>query len=241
MFEEFVLTLVRIRRGYDAVLLSFLFAITTSQVGRVVPAWVNFLAKCFRPLVKWPSRQHVKENLPKSFAGFPQTRVIIDCAEFFVEKAFRPSAQRATWSTYKHSNTFKLLVGIMPSGAITFVSKLYSGSISDQSIVQKSGFLDKLENGDDVMADRGFNIRHHVLPKGATLNIPSFTYGKRLSSKAIKRSRKIAQVRIHVERAIRRMKTFRILSGVIPIRFRFQLNQVITIVTVLCNLQERLA
>ena len=85
------------------------------------------------------------------------------------------------------------------------------------------------------MADRGFNIRHLVLPKGATLNIPSFTYGKRLKTKAIKRSRKLARVRIHVERAIRRMKTFRILSGVIPIRLRFQLNQIITIVTVLCN------
>ena len=241
LFEEFVLTLVRIRRGYDVVLLSFLFGITTSQVGRVVPAWVNFLAKCLRPLIKWPSRKHVQENLPKSFTEFPRTRVIIDCTEIFVEKAFRPSAQRATWSSYKHSNTFKLLVGIMPSGAITFVSKLYSGSISDQKIVEKSGMIDNLENGDDVMADRGFNIRHLVLPKGATLNIPSFTYGKRLSTKAIKRSRKIARVRIHVERAIRRMKTFRILSGVIPIRLRFQLNQIITIVTVLCNLQDRLA
>ena len=66
--------------------------------------------------------------------------------EIFVEKAFRPSAQRATWSSYKHSNTFKLLVGIMPSGAITFVSKLYSGSISDQKIVEKSGMIDNLEN-----------------------------------------------------------------------------------------------
>ena len=73
----------------------------------------------------------------------------------------------------------------MPSGAITFVSKLYSGSISDQKIVEKSGMIDNLENGDDVMADRGFNIRHLVLPKGATLNIPSLTYGKRLITKAI--------------------------------------------------------
>ena len=129
----------------------------------------------------------------------------------------------------------------MPSGAITFISKLYSGCISDQNIVEKSGFLDYINPNDDVMADRGFNIRHLLLPKGATLNIPSFTHGNRLSKKAVKRSRKIATVRIHVERAIRRMKTFRILCGIIPIKLRFQLDQIITIVAVLCNLQNKLA
>jgi hypothetical protein len=91
------------------------------------------------------------------------------------------------------------------------------------------------------MADRGFHIRHPLLPRGATLNMPSFTHGKPLSKKAVARSRKIATVRIHVERAIRRMKTFRILSGIIPIRLRFQLDQIITVVCVLCNLQKKLA
>jgi hypothetical protein len=57
---------------------------------------------------------------------------------------FRPKAQRTTWSNYKHANTFKLLVGIVPTGTITFISKLYSGSISDQAIVNESGFLDKV-------------------------------------------------------------------------------------------------
>ena len=40
-----------------------------------------------------------------------------------------------------------------------FVSKLYSGSISDREIVNVSGFLDKLNPGDAVMADKGFSIQ----------------------------------------------------------------------------------
>ena len=239
-FEEFCLTLVRIRRGYDVALLSHLFGIAKSHVCRILPSWINFLAQCFKPLIKWPSQDIVKANLPHTFKRYPRTRVIIDCTEIYVEKAFRPAAQRATWSSYKHANTFKLLVGIMPSGGITFLSKLYSGAISDQAIVKQSKFCEKLEEGDDVMADRGFNIRHLVLKKKATLNMPSFSYGKGLSSKAVKRSRSIASVRIHVERAIGRMKTFRILSGIIPIKLRFQLNQIITIIAALCNLQDRL-
>jgi len=128
----------------------------------------------------------------------------------------------------------------MPTGTITFVSKLYSGNISDLAIVRESAFIDLVER-DDIVADRGFNIRHLLLPKKATLNIPSFSHGKALSLKTVQRSRKIATVRIHVERAIRRMKTFKIVSGVVPLKLRYSLNQITVIVAVLCNLQDRLA
>jgi len=108
-------------------------------------------------------------------------------------------------------------------------------------MVKMSGFLDLIEENDDVMADRGFNVRHLLLPKKATLNIPSFSHGKALSKKAVQRSRRIASVRIHVERAIRRLKTFKNLNGVVPLNLRFSLNQVIMIAAVISNLQKRLA
>ena len=128
----------------------------------------------------------------------------------------------------------------MPSGGITFISKLYSGAIADQAIIKQSNFVENLEEGDDVMANRGFNICHLVLKKKATLKITSFSYGKCLSSKAVKRSRSIVGVRIQVEWAIDRMKTFRILPGIIPIKLRFQLNLIITTITALRYFQGRL-
>ena len=91
------------------------------------------------------------------------------------------------------------------------------------------------------MADQGFNSRHLLLPKRATLNIQAFSHGKTLSSKAIKRSRQIASIRIYVERAIGRMKTFRILNGTIPLQTRYLLNQITTGVAALSNLHDRLA
>ena len=48
-----------------------------------------------------------------------------------------------------------------------FVSQLYTGSISDEQIVKRSGFLELLsskkevsevEDGDSIMADKGFDI-----------------------------------------------------------------------------------
>ena len=54
------------------------------------------------------------------------------------------------------------LVGITPSGVCSFVSDLYTGSISDKEIIIQSGFLDKLSKGDGVMADKGFLIQDEL-------------------------------------------------------------------------------
>ena len=61
--------------------------------------------------------------------------------------------------------------------SITFVSNLYSGSVSDVSI-NKEKLIDLFEPGDDIMAGRGFNIRHMLLPKRAILDFHAFSHGK---------------------------------------------------------------
>ena len=46
---------------------------------------------------------------------------------------------------------------------MTFVSKVFEGSISDQAIIEQSGFLECLEHGDSVMADKGVVKPHSIL------------------------------------------------------------------------------
>ena len=91
--------------------------------------------------------------------------------------------------------------------------------MSDKVITQKCGFLDMIEWGDLVLADRGFNIADELLIRGAKLEIPAFTKGKKqLSAREVEKSRQIAHVRIHVERVIGQMKQkFTILQGTLPI------------------------
>lgn len=93
---------------------------------------------------------------------------------------------------------------------------------------------------DDVIADRGFNLRDLVTNRNAILNIPPFAKGKQLSTKACTKTRLIASLRIHVERAIQRMKKFRLLQGVIPISIAAVANQAVFVCAALCNLLKSL-
>ena len=124
LFQEYLLVLVRIRRGLDTKEVGLLFGVTQSHVTHVFLTWVNIFYKCCLPLLEWPSRDIVKHNMPKSFKKtFPTTRVIIDCSELYIQTSRSVDAQRLTYSTYKSHNTFKFLLGIAPSGQITYLSK----------------------------------------------------------------------------------------------------------------------
>jgi len=49
--------------------------------------------------------------------------------------------------------TTKVLVVITPNGMVSLLSKVYEGRSSDSFITNDSGFLNKLEPGDQVLAD----------------------------------------------------------------------------------------
>ncbi|CAH3116363.1 unnamed protein product [Porites lobata] len=119
--EELVLTLVRLRLGLMGRQLADTFSVSQSQLSRVFTTWVCFLASIFQEvLVLWPSKDEIKRNLPRSFNKYPNTLIIIDCTEMFIEKPTSPYAQRATWSEYKGHNTIKALVGITPLAILAF-------------------------------------------------------------------------------------------------------------------------
>ncbi|XP_078317755.1 uncharacterized protein LOC111138234 [Crassostrea virginica] len=100
--EEFTLTLLRLRRGFDTKSLGDMFGVSESSVCRIFTTWVCLMIIDLSFLIKWPTREQIRENLPKCFKYFKKTRCVIDCTEFFVQKPSLPSAQRKTYSSYKH-------------------------------------------------------------------------------------------------------------------------------------------
>ena len=183
--------------------------------------------------------------MPKDFpAQYSDTRTILDCTEIFTVKPTNPSAQAATYSQYKHHNTLKVLVGITPTGLITFVSSVYGGNTSDRYHAEAE-FIHKVEPGDAIMVDRGFNIGDLILQRGAKLHIPPFarkepSKGRMLTQNEIAKTRSLATVRIHVERAIGRMKIFKVLGQTVHQRMWPLMDHIVVIVAVLCNMMPPL-
>ena len=167
----------------------------------------------------FPTQELVRKNMPKEFAEFSTTRIILDCTELFIQRPSAMLAQSDTWSDYKHHNTWKLLVGVMPNGQVTFLSDLWSGRVSNKQITRESGVLELMESGDNVMVDRGFDIKD-LVPNGVTVNMPPFLAGReQMTAAETEETMSIASVRIHVERAIGRLRTRHILDGTQPNTF----------------------
>ncbi|XP_061191028.1 uncharacterized protein LOC133199197 [Saccostrea echinata] len=241
--DEFILTSVRLRLALPVFVMSQLFGVSCSRVSSIFTTWMFCLYHNFKDCIIWPSRDIVKKFMPKSFRqSYPRTRAIIDCSEIFIQRPKNPTVNARTYSTYKSHNTFKFLVSITPNGAFNFISEIWGGNSSDRYITEHSGFLDLLSAGDEIMADRGFTIRDLLTERKAYLTIPPFTRkcnwgkGKYLCASDIKKTRKIANLRIHVERAIGRLKTFKLISQTIPWDMKSLVHPMVTVAAFFCNL-----
>ena len=119
---------------------------------------------------------------------------------------------------------------------------MYSGRASDVTIVRDSGFLELLDPFDQVMADRGFKIKSDLAAKQCTLAIPpSAKKGVQMPSRDVQSTSRIANVRIHVERAIKRFKEFSIFSAAnLPLQLAPVYKEMIIICAALTNLKEPL-
>ena len=240
--DEYFLVMCRLRQGFPEEHSSHLFDISTSTVSRIFISWINFMYLRLGQLNIWPTRQVINETMPEDFKQkYSSTRVIIDCTEVRCQMPSSLHLNGELFSNYKHHTTLKGLIGISPGGAITFISQLYTGSISDREIVVRSGLLDlPLQDGDSVMADKGFTIED-LLPLGVSLNIPPFLgSSNQMPAQDVVRTQEIASLRIHVERAINKIKNFHIWDGVVPLHQFGVVNQMWAVCAILCNAQPNI-
>ena len=164
-FQEFVLTLMKLKLNMPMQDLAYRFGVSLPTVSRIFLAWMVVLDVRLAPLIKWPEREDLWRTMPQcfQFAFGNKTTVIIDCFEVFITRPSNLMARAQTYSNYKSHNTVKILVGITPQGSISFVSNAWGGRTSDKYLTVNCGILRKLVPGDLVIADRGFTIQESLM------------------------------------------------------------------------------
>jgi len=242
--NQLFLTLIKLRLNLAVKYLAFRFGISIGLVSKYFTTWVCFLYRQLKELNWSPEVDQVFATQPMAFKEkYPTTYCIIDASEVFIETPSDLFMQSSTWSNYKHHNTAKVLIGCTPNGVISFVSPLYVGGISDVELTKVSGFLDMLDGkkGVSVMADRGFTVRDLLEEKGVRLNIPPFMENRQqLPAEEVRRGRGIASLRIHVERAIGRIKNYRIIGTTFPVSMIRLADMVVSVCAWLTNFEPAL-
>ena len=163
---------------------------------------------------------------------------IIDCSEIFTETPKDHRLQRLIWSSYKHHNTIKFLIGVAPNSMIVFLSQAYCGSISDKEITIQSNYFDQIEPYCSIMADKGFIISKECTARRLNLIIPPRRRGDAQMQTNILKTKVVVQLRILVEQVIRRLKCFRILSQELPISLINHIDDILIICAALVNMKK---
>uniref|UniRef100_A0A090XF76 Putative dde superfamily endonuclease n=2 Tax=Ixodes ricinus TaxID=34613 RepID=A0A090XF76_IXORI len=206
---------MKMKHGLTFAALSVLFSVHRTTASRTFYAILDTLYTKTQGWLVWFPRDVVQETMPPSFREkYPTCRVIIDCTEVPIEKPPELSEQINCWSSYKSDFSLKFLIGITPSGFISFVSNVFGGRSSDTYITANSGLLDLLEPNDLVMADKGFpHIRCDLDARKVALEIPPFaSMNEQFTALQVERTYKIASHRVHVERCIQRIKSLQHLA-----------------------------
>ena len=101
-----------------------------------------------------------------------------------------------------------------------------------------SDFLDLLDDGDQIMADKGFLIDDLLAEKTCSLVIPTFLAQKGQFTEAEAQcNTTVANLRVHIERAKRRYKEYHLFDAVIPLNLAGSVNQLWTLACLLANFQ----
>ncbi|XP_049905572.1 uncharacterized protein LOC126393433 [Epinephelus moara] len=238
--DQILMTLMKLRQNFDMADLARRFKTPQHQVKKTVGMWIDIMSEHIKDLIPWLPRETIKDTLPQAFKEhFPNTICVIGRTETVTQKATKQHSVTELQRHYYGNNTVKYLVAISPSGIIMFISDAYDAKCSDRYIMQTSGILNYLRAGDEViMGDWGFTARDLLEECRVNFIMPAFTNKKcQLTKEEVTRTQCIAHANRHVERAIRRLKVYKILSQPVPIKLVPKITKMLKICAGLVNLR----
>ena len=219
--------------------------VPSGQESRVFTTMIMLMFWTFKRDQPFPSQRRCRSRCPQHYAdvlGTGDVRVCLDCTEFSAEGHADLRQAIASYSKYKKGTTIKFLVAISASGAIVFVSYGYPGRITDPQITEACGIAELLSQGDAVLADRGFLIAQLLADVKAHLLVSHTRFSKanRYTPDQLLHSKRLSNVRIHVERAMAALKSFGYFQRKLPTSQKNMVYPCFSVASALANFRKPL-
>ena len=236
------MTLMKLRLNLHTNDLAFRFSVSVPSVPCIISTWMGFLGREFEPLFYCPTEDETLSYTPKCFVGnLKKVEGIIDCTEQHIAKPSNAKLQYQTYSIYKSANTLKKQIVCTKAGSISYISDAYGGSASDRFITEDCGVVRKFSTGMVALVHRGFNVQDLFLKHHVTVTMPPFTKGKKQFTKLqVEKAKTISRARIQIERAIGRLKEFKLLQHELPLNMLDLADHIWVTAAAITNLQPPL-
>ena len=113
--DHMLVPLMKLKLGLLNKDLAVRFDIATSRMSKIFRSLVPLIAAHMTNLIVWPDHGTIRRYLCRSSKmNFKDCVCTIDCSGIFIERPKNLTARVKTWSNYKHNNTSKYLIGILP-------------------------------------------------------------------------------------------------------------------------------
>ena len=120
---------------------------------------------------------------------------MIDCSELFLETPQNHDLQSLKVVNIQASQHFEISCGCRSKLSIVYVSKAYTGRISDKEITVLTCFLDTVPPYSSVMCDKGFNISEECAARRITLYVPPAKRGMaQMGNEEVSKTNRIAKL-----------------------------------------------
>ena len=140
-FQEFICVLMKLRLNCPMQDLAYRFKVSVSTISRIFFKWITVMQNRLYHLILRPDRDALMKIIPACYQTSYEKKLQLLLIVLRSSLRDRQICMHVlcTWSSYKHRNTVKVLLGTPSQGMISFLSDTWRGRRSDklsQSIVE---------------------------------------------------------------------------------------------------------
>lgn len=240
--QELVMFLLMMKAGIDTAVISLLFNLSEARTTAIFFRWLVIVHTFLDKIMPNPTKADLDLCRPKRYLSRwgKNVRMTIDTFPITIARPTEPKLNNTFYNSYYARHVAKILLGIAPIGGVTLCSQAYPGKITDNDITEAAKVVDMVDRGESVSADKGFTCFLMFTDQGKVLLTPLRRDAQRKSKatatdpvggEAKKKGKKISQygqaeaiqglsvakLRSDVERAIARVKDWKILQRIWPL------------------------